>query len=134
MRKGKAIAQGAHASLQSLLSNAVKIHSALSRYIIGHSISGDISTIASINKYYAVPFLPDVEEWFADGCTKICVSVDSATDLVNIYEQAYNSGLRCALIQDKGLTEFKEPTYTAVGIGPNLSEEIDKITSELLLL
>lgn len=121
MRKGKMIAQGAHASLQALLSNSIQIN------------VGALSQVPT-SKYYGIPYLADIEEWFKTGCTKICVSVNDEKELVNIYEQAYNTGLRCALIKDAGRTEFKEPTLTAVGIGPNLSEEIDKITGELPLL
>lgn len=128
MRKGKLASQAAHASLQSLFSNVVRINRPQTVY----SNDPEIKTV--VNKYYAIPYLDDVKEWFETGCTKICVSVNDGKELVNIYEQAYNSGLRCVLIKDAGRTEFKEATLTAVGIGPDLSDEIDKITGKLLLL
>lgn len=66
--------------------------------------------------------------------TKICVSVDSEAELLEVYNQAIAANLPAVLIRDAGLTEFKEPTYTAVGIGPAESTVIDLITGKLKLL
>lgn len=75
------------------------------------------------------------EEWKAQRQTKICVSVDSEAELIEIYQKACDAKLPCALIKDAGLTEFKGvPTLTAVGIGPAEDSEIDKITGDLKLL
>lgn len=100
MRKGKMIAQGAHASINSMFESE-----------------------------------PDwLAEWHATGTTKIVVSVNSLEDLLLVNLQAKAVMLPTALIKDAGHTEFKEPTYTAVGIGPAPSELIDKITGALPLL
>jgi PTH2 family peptidyl-tRNA hydrolase len=72
--------------------------------------------------------------WFEGLHTKICVSVNSEQELLDIYNQATEAKLPCSLIKDAGLTEFKEPTYTAVAIGPSYPENIDKITGKLPLL
>ena len=113
MRKGKMIAQGAHASVNALLQHAIK------------------------DKHptrLSIPLTNDVERWFNEGCTKISVSVNSERALVALYKEAKLRGLLCSLIKDSGRTEFKEPTLTAVAIGPGSAEEIDKITGELPLL
>lgn len=75
-----------------------------------------------------------LEEWYTNKQTKICVSVDSESELVKIYINARMAKLPCVLIEDAGLTEFKEPTLTAVGIGPAENEKIDLITGTLKLL
>ena len=74
------------------------------------------------------------DAWFGQRQTKICVSVDSEEELFAIYKATTDAGLPAVLIQDAGLTEFKEPTYTAVGIGPCEDEEVNKITGQLKLL
>src|SRR5690349_7911477 len=84
MRKGKMIAQGAHAAIQSMFESE-----------------------------------PDwLNEWEETGTTKIVVSVNSLEELLAVHAKAIADHLPTALIKDAGRTEFKEPTYTAVGIGP----------------
>ena len=77
---------------------------------------------------------PERVKWSRDGSTKICVRVDSETELHDLAQQAQQARLPFAIIQDAGRTEFKEPTYTALCIGPAPSEKIDKITGHLKLL
>lgn len=110
MRKGKMIAQGAHASLAVLL---------------------DLIRKAEWQES-ALP--PAAIEWLRGRFIKIVVYVNSEQELLDIHKKAQEAGLPCALIQDAGFTEFKEPTYTAVGIGPDEPEKIDIITGGLPLL
>lgn len=100
MRKGKMVAQGAHASLMSYIQANERVRS----------------------------------EWLGSGQTKICVGVDSEQELISIHERAQEMGLTSSLILDGAKTEFDEPTWTAVGIGPNSAELIDEITGKLKLL
>lgn len=106
MRKGKMVAQGAHASMAVILEEQLKLH---------HPS-------------------PAVAQWLADKFTKICCSVNSEQELLDLYQKAKDAGIPCSLIKDAGLTEFKEPTYTAVAIGPEYPEVIDPITKHLPLL
>ena|SRR5271165_3975254 len=106
VRKGKMIAQGAHASLMSYLralsnrDNFLKVH-----------------------------------EWLtAHAQTKICVGVADEAELMEVFMKAQQANLPCALVTDAAHTEFDLPTRTAVGIGPASIEEIDKITGHLKLL
>lgn len=101
MRKGKMIAQGAHASLSAVLK---------------------------------VLNTPDYKIWDRSGHTKIVVGAISLDQLLDLHRQACNAGIVCALILDAGHTEFKEPTYTALAIGPAEGADIDKITGNLILL
>ncbi len=105
MRRGKQIAQGAHASMAAVLFGGRLLET------------------------------EEVQEWLGGIFTKICVSVDSEKELLEIYEKALQNNLHCALIKDAGLTEFGGvPTYTAVAVGPGKPEDIDKITGHLKLL
>lgn len=82
-----------------------------------------------------LPIDSPIKDWIEGIFTKICVSVDSEEELLEIYNKAKDSGLMCSLIQDVGLTEFGGvPTYTCCAIGPNWDTEIDPITSHLKLL
>ena len=113
MRKGKMIAQGAHASLNAFLSK---------------------SWVDVDPKRLLVPLNDVAERWFNGTHTKITVSVNSEEELLALCEKAKELHLPHYLVKDAGLTEFKEPTYTALAIGPEESDKIDVITGELPLL
>ncbi len=107
MRKGKMVAQGAHASMAVILEEQLKLH-------------------------YPTPAIAD---WLSGSFTKICVSVDSEDELVQLYTEAKARNIPCSLIKDSGFTEFNGvPTLTAVAIGPEYPEVIDPLTKHLKLL
>ncbi len=111
MRKGKMVAQGAHASLGAvfLLQNEYQ--------------DGKLDR--------QTPFW----HWVNGTFTKICVSVNSDIELLDIYNAAMDDGLPVKLITDAGHTEFHGvPTRTCLAIGPAWSEDIDKVTGHLVLL
>lgn len=112
MRKGKMIAQGAHASLKVLLEHA------------------------RIDERDAVIELtPAMAAWLGGRFTKVCVSVDSEAALDAVVERARSAGVPCALIVDAGETEFHGvPTKTCCAVGPAWVDEIDAITGALPLL
>lgn len=114
MRKGKCVAQGCHASVQVCL---------------------DLQVQWTERHEYNFPGGKQFEKWCDTGMTKICVSVDSEQELLDVFEKAKRSGIAAALIQDAGHTEFAGvPTYTCCAIGPDKAEHIDPITSALKLL
>jgi len=114
MRKGKMVAQGAHASL------AVFMHA------ITFLSEDDGELVAKF------PVSPVAHAWLTGAFRKICLGVGSEAELVALFEQARDLGLPCSLIRDNGLTEFKNvPTYTAVAIGPALDVQIDPLTQHL---
>lgn len=121
MRKGKMVAQGAHASMAVLL-NAGKMHTA-------HGGSFELDE-EDFGKFGQAVF-----DWLCGAFTKICVSVDSEERLIEIYNNAKAAGLPCSLITDSGKTEFGGvPTNTAVAVGPAESDQVDAITGNLPLL
>ena len=117
MRKGKIAAQAAHASMKAILDEGYPVP------------NGELK-----HDEYKIPMTDEMEAWLTGKFTKVCVSVNSEEELLDIYKQANEAGLHCSLILDAGLTEFKEPTHTAVAVGPGKVEDIDKITGELKLL
>lgn len=119
MRRGKQIAQGAHASLAVILN---MMHP-------NPNESGQEERTLYIDPRSAL------DDWINNRFTKICVSVESLEELNAVYEKAKTAGILCALITDAGLTEFKGvPTVTCCAIGPAWAEEVDPITGHLKLL
>ncbi len=105
MRKGKMVAQGSHASMSFLLKD--------------NNWKED----------------PEVTSWTSGAFTKICLQIDSEEELLTLVTNAKSEGLRVHKIVDSGKTEFHGvPTLTCIAIGPNYSENIDKVTGDLKLL
>ena len=112
MRRGKQIAQGAHASMSficRMLQERGKIE---------------------LNEF------SDAEQaWLTEGFAKVCCRVNSEEDLMSIHDKAVEAGLNVHLITDSGKTEFNGvPTRTCLAIGPDQADKIDEITGELQLL
>lgn len=105
VRKGKLIAQGAHASVTAVFDG------------LSHSNTEDM-----------------IKQWIQQGQKKIVVYVKTETDLLELWEKIKKTTLPKALILDAGKTEFGEPTYTAIAIGPGPNNLIDQITNTLPLL
>ncbi len=112
MRKGKMVAQGAHASMRAILQ-------------LGHPEGAS----------FVIPLDERLEPWLLGRFKKICVSVNSEAELLLLHQKAQAGGLITALIQDAGLTEFGGvPTYTALAVGPDTTDRVDLITGALPLL
>jgi PTH2 family peptidyl-tRNA hydrolase len=73
------------------------------------------------------------ENWMAEGQRKIAVKVKTEKDLLVLEKEAKESGLPCALIIDRGLTEIPPNTITCLAIGPAPAEKADKLTRQLPL-
>lgn len=117
MRKGKSVSQGCHASLNVFLN----------RMFISPRFDGS---------YTASLCLSEIEKkWIEGDYKKICVYVNSEKELEQLYVSAFEEKIPAFLAEDNGLTEFNGvKTKTALAIGPDLSEKIDKITGHLPLL
>lgn len=114
IRTGKIAAQVAHASMSAIF---------------------NAGSLTEKNLTVPLPAKSAIHDWVNGRFTKVCVSVDSEKELVEIYQAAVKAKLICALITDAGLTEFNGvPTKTCCAIGPEWSDEIDKITGNLKLL
>lgn len=124
MRKGKMVAQGAHASMKALL------HTMEQEFHEGFGDKGELFTLSLTDRCESY-----IGKWLDGAFTKICLSVDSEAELDAIVKQARDEGMLCSVIIDSGATEFNGvPTKTCCAIGPWDSEQIDKITGHLKLL
>lgn len=117
MRRGKEIAQGAHASV-AFLTNQIR----------------------ALMDYYDRPFSYNLrlseaeEEWIRGNFRKVTVQVHSEEELLAVHDAAEKAGLTSAMITDAGLTEFGGvPTLTALAVGPDWDEKIDPVTGHLEL-
>jgi len=112
MRRGKQIAQGAHASM-AFLCRRLQQHGAVA----------------------VADFSDDERAWLSGAFAKVCCRVNSEEELMDIYQQAVDAGLEVHLITDSGKTEFHGvPTRTCLAIGPAAAGKIDAITGGLQLL
>lgn len=113
MRKGKMIAQGAHASIAWLTNRMDLDQTRVKEFYLGEA----------------------EHDWVTGRFTKIVVRVDSLYQLLYTYHKACKAGIVASLIRDAGLTEFHgELTYTCCAIGPDFASAIDEITGHLKLL
>jgi PTH2 family peptidyl-tRNA hydrolase len=111
MRKGKLVAQGAHASMGAILALMKR--------------EGNTLTLEMDER---------TEPWLTGRFKKICVYVNTEQELLDLHKQAVDAGMVCSLIQDAGLTEFGGvKTYTAVAIGPDREDKVDVLTKHLPL-
>jgi PTH2 family peptidyl-tRNA hydrolase len=123
VRRGKEIAQGAHASMAVLTNN-----------LIGYPFKWFIFPFYILKFMYLFFTHKPLRSWLTGRFTKICVTVDSENELLDYYNKAKKEGILCSLIKDAGLTEFGGvPTYTAVAIGPDKDSKINAITKNLKL-
>ena len=115
MRRGKEIAQGAHASVAWLASTVLNAISADSR-----------TATVTID---AIAFA-----WLTTSNRKITLQVQSEAELVELHARAAALGLKSHLIVDSGKTEFDGvATITALAIGPDDAQLIDEITGTLAI-
>ncbi|MHA1339505.1 MAG: peptidyl-tRNA hydrolase Pth2 [Promethearchaeota archaeon] len=104
MKVGKKCAQACHASLSS----------------------AEVARIKNPQKY---------KEWkIFCGQRKIVLKIGSEEEIVDLYNKVKNDEIPCYLVADAGLTQLEPGTITALGIGPDLSEKIDKYCRNLKLL
>jgi PTH2 family peptidyl-tRNA hydrolase len=114
VRKGKLIAQGAHAAMAWLT----------------RRMYYDRKT-----KEHVAMLTEEEKTWTNEGFTKVVLYVQTEEELLALHKKCVENGLTAFLIKDKGDTEFGGvPTYTALGIGPHKESKINPITGDLPLL
>jgi peptidyl-tRNA hydrolase, PTH2 family len=112
MRRGKQIAQGAHASMAFLTRR--------------------LQDTPSIS---LKDFSPNAQAWIRGAFAKVCVRCNSEEELMVINDRAIDLGLEVHLITDSGRTEFHgQPTRTCLAIGPDEASKTDQVTGHLELL
>jgi PTH2 family peptidyl-tRNA hydrolase len=114
MRKGKMVAQGAHASMAAILN-------------LGKTTDDGTSL--------TIPLDQRCKEWLTGNFKKVCVGIEGEEAMRELYAKAQANGMIAALITDSGLTEFHgNPTITALAIGPDKDERFIGLTDQLKLL
>ena len=112
MRRGKQIAQGAHASMS---------------FICRRLQEGDAVSLDD--------FAESQKAWLEGAFAKVCCRVDSEEELLEIFNKANDAGLEVHLITDSGKTEFHgQPTKTCLAIGPDEVGKVNEVTGHLRLL
>jgi peptidyl-tRNA hydrolase, PTH2 family len=115
MRRGKEIAQGAHAASAWLAD----------RILANMRPNGAVDHVV---------LSPAERAWLESSFRKVTVKVNSEEELLAVYEKALDAGLVVNLITDRGLTEFGGvPTRTCLAVGPDYDDLIDPVTGDLEL-
>ncbi len=115
MRRGKEIAQGAHAA-----------SAWLAELVIQQLTPGPPADPVQLSAAERA--------WLQTSFRKVTVKVGSEDELMAVYGQAREAGLLVHLITDRGLTEFGGvPTRTCLAIGPDYDDRIDPVTGDLEL-
>lgn len=109
MRKGKMIAQAAHAAQEAILDRSVS----------PPCLKND----------------PLIAQWLASDYRKIALQIDSEDELMQLFDQAKDLNINTHLVEDLGHTEFAGvKTRTAIALGPCPAEQVDQLTGHLKLL
>ncbi len=74
------------------------------------------------------------KNWKNSGQKKVVLKIQNMDQLKEILIKLESKKIPYFIVSDAGLTQLTPGTTTAVGIGPILSTEIDKITGDLKLL
>lgn len=124
MRRGKEIAQGAHASL-GWLTERIRNSPGSARTAEVTFTDAEYAWLAGWNR----------EAEPVDGAfTKVVCQVPGEETLLAVLSRAEQAGVNVYLVTDAGRTEFHgESVNTAVAVGPDWADVIDTITGDLKL-
>ena len=113
LSKGRLVTQGAHASI-AFLTDKMK------------------ANLSNPEALWWVNLSQAEKEWIYGTFYKVCLSVDSEKELLDIGCHAVLIGLSVKYIEET--TGFDKPTITCIAIGPDYSSKIDPVTKHLKLL
>ena len=111
---------------QDLKMKAGKIATQVAHAAIG--LYDDIIFGNDIYKKEALDF------WVNYGQKKIVLKVPNLDTMINAHKQCKKENISTCLITDAGLTQVEPLTKTVLGIGPDKSEIINKITGAFKLM
>jgi|SRR6185369_9267339 len=115
MRKGKMMAQAAHAAMSFM---SKRLRKDADQLLVN----------------LATEFTDVQLDWIDGSFKKVVLQVQNEQEMFDILAQANSAGLECHLIEDNGLTEFHGIyTPTCIAIGPDYNDKIDPITGHLKL-
>jgi len=73
-------------------------------------------------------------KWRDEGAKKVALEAESLEELEELREKADDHDVVNIIIQDAGHTEVPAGTVTALGLGPDRSDLLDKVTGSLPLI
>jgi PTH2 family peptidyl-tRNA hydrolase len=73
-------------------------------------------------------------QWRDEGAKKVALEAESLEEIEGLAEKAEELDIVNILIQDAGHTEVPPGTVTALGLGPDRSDLLDKVTGSLPLI
>lgn len=76
----------------------------------------------------------DATMWRQQGMKKVVLKVKDLDELLAFKRKAEDAGLVVALVTDAGHTQLAPGTVTCLGIGPDKTEKIDRVTGSLQLI
>lgn len=75
-----------------------------------------------------------IKRWEFEGQKKVVLKVNSEEEILEFFKRVKKEKIPCFLVEDAGLTELEPGTITALCIGPEEEEKLNKITGNLKLL
>ena len=87
---------------------------------------------ASLDAYKKASYL-NKKMWELKGQKKVVLKAESEKEILALFNRAREEKTRPTLIRDAGHTQIPAGTITAVAIGPDKDNIIDKITGHLKL-
>ncbi len=75
-----------------------------------------------------------ISSWTRGGQKKVAVKVKTEKELLSLQDKCRKLKINHYLVCDAGLTELKPGTATALAIGPDKEEKVNKVTGSLPLL
>ena len=73
-------------------------------------------------------------KWRDEGAKKVALQADSLEELRELTTEADRLDIVNVTIQDAGHTEVPPGTVTCIGVGPDQSNKVDRVTGRLSLL
>ena len=98
---------------------------------VAHAAIGLYDDIIFGNNIYQKEAL---DFWVNYGQKKIVLRVPNLEIMTNTYRQCKKENIATCLITDAGLTQIEPFSKTVLGIGPDKSEKINKITGTFKLM
>jgi PTH2 family peptidyl-tRNA hydrolase len=120
MRKGKLATQVAHASMKVFFDRMELRPAYMSKPTEEEANMGSKGFWNAPLLYFTHISNP-MMKWMEGSFTKIVVGCNSEQELFELQKQAEEAGIVNAIIQDSGLTEFKEQCSSCMGLGANYS-------------
>ena len=98
---------------------------------VAHAAIGLYDDIFESNNYYQKNAL---DYWFNLGQKKVVLKADNLEIMLEVVKKCKESKLQYCMITDAGHTQIPAGSITVLGIGPDTSEKINKITRSFKLM